>query len=451
MRIEAVVGSKSRNTSGPPRILGPGKSWSGGSRPMRIASGSRWAASSSSRRRRWREFREVRYRYPTITESMGGRGRAALLRIWDFDLHEVLCYPHVFEDLLRILEDRRRVLVARAHVREDEESYPCFVRDRRGLPRGGVPIPVRLLLQRRVRGRVVDQDVRVMGDLHERLVRHRVSGIHDLASSPRRPEHVLRPDRTVSDSDCLSFLQPAVEGSARHTKRFRPVDTEAPRARLLLEGVGVAGHRVDRLERLHGILAAVDLSAGRELLGSDREARREMPEGEQFGHEPLDAPRPLDFERHLASVHGHALDHAGQSEEMVSVEMGEEDAGDLHETEAAQHELPLRPFAAVEQHDFRASFHRDRTHVSLRSGPRTRGPQEHDLHGLAPERPQALNAFGTRVPLVYVQVPSRPRTPSREMNLDARRKESRGTNAMRSSRTVSFRRWRWTWVPASFP
>src|SRR5207249_10546856 len=38
------------------------------------------------------------------------------------------------------------------------------------------------------------------------------------------------------------------------------------------------------------------------------------------------------------------------------------------------------------------------THVSLRSGPRTRSPQEHDLHGLAPERPQALNAFGTRVP-----------------------------------------------------
>src|SRR5947208_2304333 len=451
MRIETVVGSKLRNTSVPPRILGPGKSWSGGARPMRIASGSRWAASSSSRRRRWREFREVRYRYPTITESMGGRGRAALLRIWDLDFHEVLGDPHVPEDLLCVLEDGRRVLVARTAVREDEDPDTRFLRDRRGLPRRRMPIAVRLLLQRRIRGRIMDQDVRSMGNLHARLVRHRVSGIHDLASSPRRPEHVLRPDRTVSDSDCLSFLQPAVEGSARHSKRFRPVDAEAPRARLLLEGVGVAGHRVDRLERLHGVLAAVDLSAGRELLGSDREARREIPEGEEFAHEPLDPPRPVDLERDLASVHGHALDHAGQSEEMVSVEMGEEDAGDLHEAEAALHELPLRPFAAVEQHDLRASFHRDGTHVSLRSGPRTRGPQEHDLHGLAPERPQALNAFGTRVPLVYVQVPSRPRTPSREMNLDARRKESRGTNAMRSSRTVSFRRWRWTWVPASFP
>src|SRR5437667_11543761 len=103
MRIETVVGSKLRNTSVPPRILGPGKSWSGGSRPMRIASGSRWAASSSSRRRRWREFREVRYRYPTITASVGGRARAALLRLWDLDLHAVFCYPHVVTALLLIL------------------------------------------------------------------------------------------------------------------------------------------------------------------------------------------------------------------------------------------------------------------------------------------------------------------------------------------------------------
>src|SRR5881396_3114946 len=182
MRIETVVGSKLRNTSVPPRILGPGKSWSGGSRPMRIASGSRWAASSSSRRRRWREFREVRYRYPTITESMGGRGRAALLRTWDLDFHEVLGDPHVAEDLLCVLEDGRRVLVARTHVREDENPDTRFLRDRRGLPRRRVPVAVRLLFQRRVRGRVMDQDIRVMGDLHEGVVWHRVSRVHDLSA-----------------------------------------------------------------------------------------------------------------------------------------------------------------------------------------------------------------------------------------------------------------------------
>src|SRR5256885_4242963 len=398
MRTEAAAENKSRNTSDLPRILRRGRRSRGGCPLTRIAPGRRWAGSSSSRRRRWQRLRELSYRYPTITELIGARARAASIRIRDLDFHEVLCDPHVFEDLLRILADRRRVLIPRAHMREDEETDPRFLRDRRGLPRGGVPIPVRLLLQRRVRGRVVDQDVRVVRNLDEGVVRHRVSGIHDLSPSPRGPEHVLRPDRTVSDLDRLSFLQPAVEGSARHTEPLRPVDAEAPRARLLLEGVRIARNRVDRLERLHGVFAAVDLSAGRELLGSDRETRREIPEGEQFAHEPLYAPRPVDLERHLAPVHGHALDHAGQSEEMVSVEMGEEDPGDLHEAEAALHELPLRPFAAAEQHDLGASFHSDATTVSLPRGPRTRGPQEHDLHGLAPERPRALNAFGTRVP-----------------------------------------------------
>src|SRR6266480_3456485 len=101
---------------------------------MRIVLAPRWAASSSSRRRRWRELREVRYRYPTITESIGGRVRAALLRIWDLDLHEVLGDPHVPEDLLCVLEDGRRVLVARTHVRQDENPGACFLRARRGLP-----------------------------------------------------------------------------------------------------------------------------------------------------------------------------------------------------------------------------------------------------------------------------------------------------------------------------
>src|SRR5256885_1971913 len=250
MRTEAVAESKWRNTSDLPRILRRGRRSRGGCPPTRTAPSRRWAGSSSSRRRRWQRLRELCYRYPTITELIGAPARAASIRIRDLDLHEVLGDPHVSEDLLRILEDGRRVLVARAHMREDEESDPRFLRDRRGLPRRRMPIAVRLLLQRRIRSRVMDQDVRSMGNLDERLVRHRVSGIHDLASSPRRPEHILRPDRAVSHPDRLAFLQPAVEGSARHTEPFRPVDAEAPRARLFLQDARIAGHRVDRLERL---------------------------------------------------------------------------------------------------------------------------------------------------------------------------------------------------------
>src|SRR5712691_8203240 len=79
---------------------------------------------------------------------------------------------------------------------------------------------------------------------------------------------------------------------------------------------------------------------------------------------------------------------------MVSVEMGEEDAGDLHEAQTALHELPLRALAAVEQDDFRAPFDRDRAHVPFGRGPGSGRPEEHDLHGPVPEGRRTLNVFG---------------------------------------------------------
>src|SRR2546427_5321149 len=149
MRTEAVDENKWRNTSDLPRILRRGRLSRGGCPLTRTALGWRWAGSSRLRRRRWQRLREIRYRYPTITESIGARARAVSIGVRDLDLHEVLCDPHVSEDFLRILEDRRRVLVARAHMREDEESDPRFLRDVRGLPRRRMPIAVRLRLQRR--------------------------------------------------------------------------------------------------------------------------------------------------------------------------------------------------------------------------------------------------------------------------------------------------------------
>src|SRR5207247_120791 len=80
----------------------------------------------------------------------------------------------------------------------------------------------------------------------------------------------------------------------------------------------------------------------------------------------------------LASVHRHALDQPRQREEMVAVEVGHEDAGDLHEAQLAQHELPLRAFAAVEQDHLGTALDRDRAHVPLRRRPRSGGAEEDD-------------------------------------------------------------------------
>src|SRR5205807_8149975 len=120
----------------------------------------------------------------------------------------------------------------------------------------------------------------------------------------------------------------------------------------------------------------------------------EVAEGQELADELFDAARSVHVEWDLATVHRHALDHPRQAEEMVSVEVGEEDAGHLHEAQAALHELPLRSLATVEQDDLRAALHRDRAHVSLRRGPGSGGPEEHNLHGPVPEGRGALNVFG---------------------------------------------------------
>ena len=266
-------------------------------------------------------------------------------------------------------------------MRQDEQADRGFLCDLRGLPRRRVPVPVRLLLQGRVRRRVVDQDVRAPGDRDEVLVGHRVPCVDDLAAAARRAQDVLRADRAIPDPDRLAFLQPAEQGTRRDAERLRPLHTEPPGPRPLLEHVAQARDRVDRLVGGDRVLAAVHGPARRDLLRLHREAWREVAEGEQLADEPLHAPRPVDFEGRPPTVHRHALDHPGQPEEMVSVEVGQEDPRHLHEAQAALHELPLRAFPAVEQHDLRPAFHRHSAHVPLRRRPRSGRTEEHDLHG----------------------------------------------------------------------
>src|SRR5712664_340502 len=99
------------------------------------------------------------------------------------------------------------------------------------------------------------------GHLEQGLMGHRVAGVHDLPTAPRRPEDVLRMDRTIADRDRLARLEPTVERPARDPEGFCALDAEPARPRLLLEDEAHARHRVHRLERAHDVLAAIDLAA----------------------------------------------------------------------------------------------------------------------------------------------------------------------------------------------
>src|SRR5207245_2238869 len=255
---------------------------------------------------------------------------------------------------------------------------------------GRVAVAFRFRLERRIRGRVVNEKVRMSRHVDEVLVGHRVARVYDLPSASRRTQHILRSDRPIAHHDRFARLELTVQGTARDPEGFRPLHAEPARPHLFLQDEADARDGVDRLERADDVLPAVDFPARRQFLRMDREPGREVAEGQQLPDEPLDAPRSVDLEGRLASVHRHALDHPGQAEEMVPVEVGYEDAGDLHEAERAQHELPLGALAAVEQDDLGAALDRDRAHVPLRRRPRSGGAEEHDSHGPLPNARRGL-------------------------------------------------------------
>src|SRR5439155_15603201 len=78
-----------------------------------------------------------RYRYSTITRSdKPSVLRSASLGVRDVHLEEVLGHADILEDLLRIVQDGRRVLISRTEVREDQQAHPGLLRGLRGLPGG---------------------------------------------------------------------------------------------------------------------------------------------------------------------------------------------------------------------------------------------------------------------------------------------------------------------------
>ena len=63
----------------------------------------------------------------------------------------------------------------------------------------------------------------------------------------------------------------------------------------------------------------------------------------------IEAPWPVERQRHLAAAESERLQHPGQAEEVVGVEVRQEDLVELDQADVRAQELPLRAFAAVEE------------------------------------------------------------------------------------------------------
>lgn len=165
-----------------------------------------------------------------------------------------------------------------AHTRGSGE--PCRAGGRRV---SGLVGPRALLLGE---GRLVDEDVRVPGDLEDARCGSRVAREDDLAPRPRRPEHLLGANLApVRELDALARLEAAEERALGHAQRPSGLDVEAAGPRELHERVAVGGHAVSDLERDDAVVPAVDDVAVSELDELDGVA--ELPEDPLEGAEEV--------------------------------------------------------------------------------------------------------------------------------------------------------------------
>ena len=153
------------------------------------------------------------------------------------------------------------------------------------------------------------------------------------------------------------------------------------------------------LDRPNRIAVAVQRVARLQLERVDRIA--ETPEDAPQGREQVVEPDgPGDDERQFPAPEREGLEHAGEAEVMVGVEVCDQDLGEIDEPDLRPQELPLRAFRAVDEDPVAAAPDKRRSRGSLSSRSRARRPKEHDVEVHAPDSSAGLSpplsAGGTR-------------------------------------------------------
>ena len=78
-------------------------------------------------------------------------------------------------------------------------------------------------------------------------------------------------------------------------------------------------------------------------------------------------------------VQRHPLQHPGQAEAVIPVEMGDADPGDLGRCDPGEQHLPLRSLTRVEQQSFAAPAQQIAVVVTAAGGRLARGAKNHQL------------------------------------------------------------------------
>ena len=232
-------------------------------------------------------------------------------------------------------------------------------------------------------GRLVDEQVRAGGRIHDRRRRSGVAGEHDLPPRSRRAEHLHRDDlRPVREGHRLAPLEETPLTSVGDPECVRGVHVEAPGTLALHERIPDRGHAVVDGERLQPVPVALECVARLKLDGF--ECIRQPPEDPaERGEEVAQPARAVDGDRQLAPSERERLEHPWQAEIVIGVVVGEEDLAQLDEADVAAQELPLRSLRAIEQEPLATPTDQGGREGPLRGWRRAGRPDEDDVevHG----------------------------------------------------------------------
>src|ERR687896_562444 len=90
---------------------------------------------------------------------------------------------------------------------------------------------------------------------------------------------------------------------------------------------------------------------------------------------PTRSPRPPEPKGLDPPLQRHRPHEADDANDVIGVQVREENVLE-HERDAVAHHLPLRPFAAIEQHRLSLADERERADVALDGGPGSGGAEE---------------------------------------------------------------------------
>ena len=286
-------------------------------------------------------------------------------------------------------------------MRQREQPDVRLVCGGSGVERGRVERLPRAVLLVFEKGRLVDEHVSVPHRLDHLRRGSRVAGDRDLAAAPGGPEHLLgRHNPVVRERHRVTVLQRAPFGAGGNAERVRRGDVEPARALVLDQRVADGEAAVQHREDLEHVavprepIARVQLDQ-RVLVGELAE------DATQIAEQRYETRRAIDRDRLLAAAEGERLQHPGEAEIVVGVVVGQEHLAQVDESHRRREQLPLRPFAAVEQESFAPAPDEQRRSAAEGGRHRARRAEEHEVEVHARSMDGGARGGAARAAVIY--------------------------------------------------